>query len=76
MQAQTVVADNIGLAIAVGLSSACGQNEKMRSLIPLVTFPVIAAMDLFAIRQELKSVHLRTLNKVRDTRSSFTGFCS
>ncbi|GAQ91071.1 DUF647 domain containing protein [Klebsormidium nitens] len=64
-QAQTVVADNIGLAIAVGLSSACGQNEKMRSLIPLVTFPVIAAMDLFAIRQELKSVHLRTLNKER-----------
>lgn len=38
--------------------------EGARRALPLVMFPLLAAGDLLAIYNELRSIHLRTLNKV------------
>lgn len=117
LQAQTVVADNLGLAVAVCInhfghnhprcdilpSSAVDKNRRFCNLVhmhssilmsdifvlqhleslqldfltvsvwiggrlgrilPLAMFPVLALLELFAIRQQLQAVHLQTLNKV------------
>lgn len=39
--------------------------ETARRLLPLALFPVLACGDLWAIYSELRSIHLRTLNKER-----------
>lgn len=64
-QAQQMVMDNIGLAAAVGLTYLCRHTEAARRALPLVMFPLLAAGDLWAIYSELRSIHLRTLNKER-----------
>lgn len=42
-----------------------GPAETARRLLPLALFPVLACGDLWAIYSELRSIHLRTLNKER-----------
>eukprot|EP00850_Spirogloea_muscicola_P020346 SM000213S06811 [mRNA] locus=s213:49493:53314:- [translate_table: standard] len=63
-RAQTVVADNLGLAMAVGLSAAFSKHPGIQRVLPLVTYPPLAILDLMAIYRELKAVHLQTLNQV------------
>lgn len=64
-QAQQMVADNFGLAMAVSLSYACRNDPRARQLLPLLAFPLLATGDLCSIYRELKSIHLRNLNKER-----------
>ncbi|KAL3140715.1 hypothetical protein ABBQ32_005271 [Trebouxia sp. C0010 RCD-2024] len=64
-QAQQMVADNMGLALAVSLSWACRSDPRARQLLPLMAFPLLATGDLCSIYRELKSIHLRNLNKER-----------
>eukprot|EP00850_Spirogloea_muscicola_P007998 SM000041S15557 [mRNA] locus=s41:708479:712109:- [translate_table: standard] len=64
-QAQTVVADNLGLAMAVGLSAAFSKRPGIQRVLPLLTYPPLAILDLMAIYRELKAVHLQTLNQER-----------
>lgn len=63
--AQTVVADTLGLAIAIAMSGACGANAAARRLLPMLAFPPLAAIDLFAIHREMRAVELKTLNRNR-----------
>ena len=65
LQAQQMIADNIGLAMAVSLSYACRNDPRGRQLLPLLAFPLLATGDLCSIYRELKSIHLRNLNKER-----------
>lgn len=60
-----MVADNFGLAMAVSLSYACRNDPRARQLLPLLAFPLLATGDLCSIYRELKSIHLRNLNKER-----------
>lgn len=60
-----MVADNMGLALAVSLSWACRSDPRARQLLPLMAFPLLATGDLCSIYRELKSIHLRNLNKER-----------
>lgn len=60
-----MVADNMGLALAVSLSWACRNDARARQLLPLLAFPLLATGDLCSIYRELKSIHLRNLNKER-----------
>ncbi|KAI3433453.1 hypothetical protein D9Q98_003266 [Chlorella vulgaris] len=64
-QAQQMVMDNLGLAAAVGLTYLCRHTEASRRALPLLMFPLLAAGDLWSIYRELRSIHLRTLNKER-----------
>ncbi len=65
-QAQQMAVDTLGLAVAVTLSALCARHsESARRLLPLLAFPVLAGGDLMAISNELRSIHLRTLNKER-----------
>ncbi|KAH9301488.1 hypothetical protein KI387_013071, partial [Taxus chinensis] len=64
-QTQTVCFDNIGLALAACLNLLCKNNPRIEAALPLVMYPFFTAMDLFAIYQGLKYVHLPTLNKAR-----------
>ena len=64
-QAQQMVADNFGLAMAVSLSYACRNDPLAAQLLPLLAFPLLATGDLCSIYRELKSIHLRNLNKER-----------
>jgi hypothetical protein len=63
-QAQTVVADNLGLAVAVCINHFCHYHPRLGRILPLAMFPVLALVELVAIRQQLEAVHLQTLNKV------------
>ena len=65
LQAQQMIADNMGLALAVSLSYACRNDPRARQLLPLLAFPLLATGDLCSIYRELKSIHLRNLNKER-----------
>jgi len=65
LQAQQMVADNFGLAMAVSLSYACRKGPRAAQLLPLLAFPLLATGDLCSIYRELKSIHLRNLNKER-----------
>lgn len=65
LQAQQMIADNSGLALAVSLSYACRNDPRARQLLPLLAFPLLATGDLCSIYRELKSIHLRNLNKER-----------
>lgn len=64
---QPVLADNIGLALAVAATGWTGKvaNARLRLALPLLAFVPLAAVDLFCIYKELKSVQLRTINKER-----------
>lgn len=64
-QIQTVCFDNIGLALAACLNLLCKNNPRMESALPFIIYPVFSAIDLFAIYQGLKYIHLSTLNKAR-----------
>lgn len=64
-QIQTVCFDNIGLALAACLNLLCKNNPRIESTLPFIIYPVFSAVDLFAIYQGLKYIHLSTLNKAR-----------
>jgi glutamate N-acetyltransferase/amino-acid N-acetyltransferase len=65
-QAQQMAVDTLGLAVAVTLSALCARHsESARRLLPLVAFPFLVGGDLMAISNELRSIHLRSLNKER-----------
>lgn len=64
-QAQTVVADNLGLALAMLIGAAVRRNDRLRASLPLALYPALAIFDVFAIHQELRAVPLRSLNKER-----------
>lgn len=58
--------DTVGLAVAVTLSALCARRgEALRRALPLAAFPVLVTGDLYSIYRELRSIHLRTLNKER-----------
>lgn len=65
LQAQQMVMDTLGLALCVGLTYAVRNKPRGRMLLPLCSFPLLVAVDLFCIFQELKATHLRTLNRER-----------
>jgi len=64
-QAQCMVVDNLGIATAAGLTWLVRADPFWRSRLPLAMYPLAVAGDLAGIYGELKSVHLRTLNKTR-----------
>eukprot|EP00897_Mesotaenium_endlicherianum_P008588 jgi/Mesen1/7758/ME000408S06867 len=64
-QAQSVVADNLGLGFACVLGAAFRRRERLQRVVPMALFPLLAAVDLGSIYQELKAVPLRSLNKER-----------
>lgn len=65
-QAQQMAVDTVGLAIAVTLSAIAAKvGEAQRRLLPLVALPFLLTGDLYCIYRELRSIHLRTLNKER-----------
>ena len=67
--AQQVLADNIGLALAVGAAKAVSKvatvRPEIRRALPVFAFGPLAALDLICIYKELKAVQLRTINKER-----------
>lgn len=64
LQAQTVVADNLGLAVAVCISHFCHGYPRVEKFLPFVMYPVLTLLELYAIFYQLQAVHLQTLNKV------------
>jgi len=64
-QAQQMVMDNIGLALSIAATHAVCNNEAARRALPLLALPILGLGDLFCIYRELRSVHLRTLNRER-----------
>ncbi len=65
-QAQHVVADQLGLGIALGLSHLANSvSPKLRMALPVLSFPVLAAMDILLVHRELRAIDLRTLNRDR-----------
>ncbi|XP_072982464.1 protein root UVB sensitive 4 isoform X1 [Typha latifolia] len=64
-QIQTVCFDNLGLLLAALLNLICKSNQSFQAGLPFVVYPIFAAMDLFAIFNGLKFVHLQTLTKDR-----------
>ncbi|XP_006851816.2 protein root UVB sensitive 4 isoform X1 [Amborella trichopoda] len=64
-QIQTVCFDNLGLMLAAVLNIVCKNNQRLQATLPLVVYPLFSAVDLMAIYQALKHVHLQTLTKDR-----------
>lgn len=64
-QAQQMAIDTLGLALAVSLNLAVRRNATYARMLPLAMFPILIPGDLYSIYHELRSVHLRTLNKER-----------
>lgn len=64
-QAQQMAIDTLGLALAVSLNLAVRRNAMYARMLPLAMFPILIPGDLYSIYHELRSVHLRTLNKER-----------
>lgn len=64
-QAQQMAIDTLGLALAVSLNLAVRRHDTARRFLPLALFPILVPADLYSIYNELRSVHLRTLNKER-----------
>ena len=64
-QAQQMAVDTCGLALAVSINMALRNQEAARRVLPLALLPFLVTGDLFSIYNELRSVHLRTLNKER-----------
>ena len=65
VQAQSMVMDTLGLAISVGLNTAVRHSQRASFLLPLAVLPVCGLGDLATIYAELKSTHLRSLNRER-----------
>jgi len=65
--AQQVLADNLGLGLAVVATSFTGKiaSANARLVLPLVAFCPLAATDLYCIYRELKAVQLKTINRER-----------
>ena len=65
--AQQVLADNLGLGLAVVATSLTGKvaSANARLVLPLVAFVPLAAADLYCIYRELKAVQLKTINRER-----------
>lgn len=63
--AQQVLADNLGLAIAVALTAAVRNMPRTRAVLPFALLPPLMFVDLYSIYRELKAVQLKTLNKER-----------
>lgn len=69
-QAQQVLADSGGLVLAVALGAGARRLGLAQGRAgPLLFFPPLAALDLWAIRRQLKAVLLRTLNKASARRN-------
>ena len=66
-QAQHVVADNAGLALALALQRVLGGSGAPGpwGSPALLAFPALVSADLLLCHRELKAVHLRTLNQQR-----------
>ncbi|XP_058069209.1 protein root UVB sensitive 4-like isoform X3 [Magnolia sinica] len=64
-QIQTVCFDNLGLMLAAILNILCKNSQRLQATLPLVVYPIFSTIDLFAIYQGLKHVHLQTLTKDR-----------
>ncbi|KAG0629683.1 hypothetical protein M758_1G122000 [Ceratodon purpureus] len=64
-QAQTVIADNLGLAVAICLSQIIHHHPTIERIFPFATYPFLALAELYAIYNQLQAVHLQTLNKER-----------
>lgn len=64
-QAQQMAVDTVGLGIAVSLNMLLRNKEAIRKRLPLALFPFLVSADLYSIYNELKSIHIRTLNKER-----------
>ncbi|KAK9841961.1 hypothetical protein WJX81_001250 [Elliptochloris bilobata] len=64
-QAQQMVMDTAGLLACVALMSAVRARPHAQRLLPLAMLPLLAAGDLWSIWHELKSIHLRSLNRER-----------
>lgn len=60
-----MVMDTLGLASCVALTWAVRNSQQARFWLPLAVLPVCGLGDLASIYAELKSVHLRILNKER-----------
>ena len=60
-----MVMDTLGLAISVGLNTAVRHSQRASFLLPLAVLPVCGLGDLATIYAELKSTHLRSLNRER-----------
>ena len=60
-----MVMDTLGLAISVGLNTAFRNSQRASFLLPLAVLPICGLGDLMAIYAELKSTHLRSLNRER-----------
>jgi hypothetical protein len=65
--AQQVLADNLGLGLAVVATSFTGKiaSANARLVLPLIAFCPLAATDLYCIYRELKAVQLKTINRER-----------
>ena len=71
--AQIVIADNVGLGLAVAASWAVGRRLALAGLstsplrwqLPLALFPVLAVGDLFCISRELRAVCFKSFNVER-----------
>ncbi|CAG9462677.1 unnamed protein product [Pedinophyceae sp. YPF-701] len=66
-QAQHVVVDNVGMIIAIAVTKLAATHLPGRQalLAPLFLFFPLAVGDVFCTYKELKSVHLRSLNRTR-----------
>ncbi|XP_077215211.1 protein root UVB sensitive 4-like isoform X2 [Tasmannia lanceolata] len=62
-QIQTVCFDIVGLILAAMLNILCKNNQRLQAGLPLLVYPIFSTVDLFAIYQGLKHVHLQTLTK-------------
>ena len=62
---QHMVVDMFALAVSAGMMFAVRNSDRGRVLLPLVAFPLLAAADLWAIYNELKSIELKMLNRER-----------
>lgn len=71
MQAQHMVMDTLALAVSATATYMIRHlPERLRLRLPIMVFPLLAAADIFSIYHELKSIQLRSINKV-STRPQF-----
>lgn len=71
-QAQHVVSDNLGLALAVLVVRALERlpwvaalPPRQRAMVPMALYPFITGLELWCTHRELKAVHLRNFNRAR-----------
>ncbi|ONH96662.1 hypothetical protein PRUPE_7G144300 [Prunus persica] len=64
-QIQTVCFDNLGLLLAALLNMLFKNSQRLQTALPFFVYPIFSVIDLFAIYQGLKHVHLQTLTKDR-----------